>query len=277
MSAWARGVVLAALLVACAEREAHACTFGTLDDMIDISVGPARPDYEGTARWESYAAAEQRTSAALGARPYAPRVVCEPACRIVAVAANTGGSLGFAWPEAESARAAFEQLPVAGSLARAEDLRLVAVERAPDFVRFSYERGGGEVPCECTVVLDVVPGRGLVSAQAARLEGYEEHPQQRYTRGEARAAVLSQLVADSPTFVVDEYERSYLTELLVVPIGDFARLVHRFAVRLRGLPYVVDVDDRTLEVARVRPDPLFDRSAPRTYFYPATGRVLTLE
>lgn len=279
MNRWVRSSLLAGVMLASVAEEARAASCLALEEpeLIDLSSGPAQPYYEGTARWESYVVAEDRMAATLAGRPYVGRIVCEPVCRMAAVAARTGGSLGHALPEEASVRAAFARLPVAGALSRAEDLRLVAVERAPDFVRFSYERGVGEVPCECTVIVDVVPGRGIVSAQAAKLEGYEESPRRRSTRDEARQSALVQLSAESPVFMAEGLQRGYVTELLVVPVADEARLVHRFAARLQGLPYLVDVDDRTLEVVRVRPDPVFDRPSPGLYLEPTTGRLITLE
>lgn len=240
---------------------------------IELSNVPPRPAYEETARFEANAAAEERALAGLSGGRFGARVVCDPSCRIATVVARTGGTVHPVTADDAAVRSVLSALPIAKELSRPDDLRLVAVERAADLVRFSYQRGEGAIPCECDVTVDVVPGRGVVAASLASLEGYSPTPPRRSTRGEAREAALRQLVADTPTLEVDEALRSRLTELLVVPVGDRARLVHRFAMKLRGLPYAVDVDDATLEVVRIKPDPRFDVPTSRITYDFMTGEV----
>lgn len=246
------------------------------DTEVDLLRGPPRPNYESTDRYLANAAAERHTLAALAGAPFVPRVVCDPSCRVASVGALGLAPLAAVTAEDAAVREAFAKLPVAGELARAEDLRLVVVERHGDTARFVYQRGEGDVACDCNVTLDVVAGRGIVRASAAKLLGYAELAPQRSTRGEARDAAARQLVADAPRFEIDEAQRSYLSEIMVVPVGDVARLVHRFAMRLGGLPYAVDVDDETLEVVRVRPDPRFDRTTRRVLMNLWSGEIRTV-
>lgn len=251
---------------------AEACLFPSEGEAeVDLLRGAPRPDYESTSRSLTNAAAEKRALEAFAGAPFVPRVVCEPSCRVASVSAPAFGSLAAVTGDEAAVREAFARLPVAGELAGAEDLRLVVVERHGELARFVYQRGAGEIPCDCSVTIDVVEGRGIVRASAAKLLGYAELAPQRSTRGEAREAAARQLVADGPRFEIDEAERSYLSELMVVPVGDLARLVHRFAMRVGGLPYAVDVDDETLEVVRVRPDPRFDRATRRVRMNVSTG------
>lgn len=100
--------------------------------------------------------------------------------------------------------------------------------------------------CDCAVGLANV---SAPSAYFERLDGASELPDDvKYTRGEAFAAALRQLVISDPRPNGEPDE-----PVVVVSAGNRARLVHRFLFRLNEKPHTVDVDDANLEVVKVLP------------------------
>jgi len=226
-------------------------------------VGPPRPNWEDARRGMASRVAAFRAKAELEARDTTRRldVRCDPTCAVVSFTPR-GGALAVVAPSEEGARRAFAGLSLVGDLRGAEDLRLVSARIDGDAHVYTFDRGRGPIACECSVEVRMGRTGEVVRVEGRRLLGYDAlPPEARYTRGEALDAALRQLVAEKPRLTDRAgLEEPELSALVVVPVADRAVLAHRFALTLDALPFVVDVDDATLGVARVNIDRRFNRS-----------------
>lgn len=220
-------------------------------------VGPPRPYWAGSRRGVADMQEGNRFGALVGP---GLEVACEPTSGVVAVR-GPEGSLGTAATSNEGAKGVFARLPLAGDLAAPNDLKLASVRKVDGVNTYAYRRGEGPIACDCAVTVVMLDNGTVVRAEGRKLLGYRALPQApRYTRGEAFEAAMRQLVLERPALTeATGIENPELSSVIVVPVADRAVLAHRLALRLDGLPYVVDVDDATLTVVRVTPDRRFDR------------------
>ena len=135
----------------------------------------------------------------------------------------------------------------------ATGLRLEAVEEA----RFNQQNAVFRrelvpgIPCDRDVIVPIGPGTARLHVE--RYDGIEALPREpKHTRGEALSSALHQLEHLDPAETERPSEGKYirLDPVLVASVGGRAALVHRFMMTLDELPYVVDVEDRSLEVVR---------------------------
>lgn len=266
--------LLASLVVFLSPRSSSAEQLGTI--VVVEQVGPPRPYWLGSRRGIATQRLAVATTAALeGAHPDDwPIVKCDPTCATVALRTRNG-PLGYAPHSESAAKRAFSRSSLAGELSGADDLHLISVSTRGGVWAYAFARGALPLACDCAVDVWIDERGEVVRMEGRKLLGYGTLPgEPRYTRGEALAAALRQLVAEEPSLTdPNGLESPELSSLIVVPVADRAVLAHRIALTLDHLPYAVDVDDATLAVVRVGKDRRFDRVTTISYEQPFTETV----